>query len=371
MHGESHTNQGVGDSYYNDMFGEFLNPTGNEQYHYMLELERRLFTELRGRHARFSPEAPVNLIDLCCGEGTNAPIVLGTLKGATNMAPIHYVGVDVQEDSIRKMQQVMMNLKRSGIISEDSNAVQADVFKDLSSVPGKADVLRLSHGLYYMQTDVEGRGSHRDPGVSAFVQDAMSKVKERGFALMFHETEDSDLFSKRFDYTRHDGSSVHKMTDAAERLEAAAKDTGYKVAQVKFAPKLYFPELNGAELKQLQDVRNAKELGRLGDRQKRWLKLLMFAIQPPKEEFETFVSSGRLGEYVASAQELMQSNIREKGEQPYIYIRQSMQAIAKDDETFAQLQDVCATLQHEVDAGHLKGYVGTAMATAQTSRRMA
>ncbi len=362
-------------SYYNDMFSEFLRPQGNQQYHYMFHLERGLFAQMQHRFSHFSTSEPLTIIDLCCGEGTNAPIIIEAIKNATQVPSIRYFGSDIQSESIREMAKVINFLKGKKILDDLSTAQEQDVFGQTGGFlrDKKADVLTLRHGLYYMQTGVDGRTiphatqiSHEHIKVNSFLKNVMNQVKDNGYALMFHETETSDLFSKQFNYVRKDGSIIPKMTDAAERIETAARANGYKIVQVQFTPKLYFPVLSNKEINQLKAVRNKTQLDSLNTKQKRWVKLLMFAIQPPKEEFDQFLYSGVFAEYVGKAERIHAYNLRQivenVQEPPYLLIRQSMQTITCSINTETKLKAICTYLQHTVYNGALEQAVKNDMA---------
>lgn len=346
------------------MFSEFLHPQGNQQYHYMLHLEYSLFAQMQLYFSYFSSDKPLTMVDLCCGEGTNAQIIIAAIKDATQVPSIRYFGKDIQSESIHKMTQVINFLKSKGILDDLSMAVAQDVFEEGVDLfkNNKTDVLTLRHGLYYMKTDVDGRATqnfaqktHEYTKVNNFLKNIMNQIKDDGFALMFHETETSDLFSEQFNYVCKDGSITPKMIDAAERIEIAARANNYKLVQIKFAPKLYFPELSNKEMTQLKTVRNKTQLDVLNTQQKRWVKLLMFAIQPPEKEFDQFLSSGAFKEYVSKAERIHASNFRQimnnVQEPPYFFILQSMQAITCSTDTAAKLQTICFSLQNAVNSG--------------------
>jgi SAM-dependent methyltransferase len=295
-----------GNESYDDRFESFLNYT-NQKILTGILLEN-FFANLKSQEVIFAGDDPVKLLDIGCGEGTNATEMAQAIK-KTHVCKIDYQGLDYNANFIASTK---MRLNRQDIFSSVI-ANTADAFSGKTLADNKVDLAIASHVVYHAY-DPENKGQE-NAKVQNFLQGVHSSIAKNGIAILIHESSESDPNKLR------DGFDSRLMPNTDMKISQAAETLGLCIRNLAFDTKLNFPALSEDEWAQLKNPSSYKT-ATFKEGFKQVLNLVGFVVQ---RDLNDLCKSGQLADFIDG----VKSQIDKNG--GFLIIKCNMQVLLSND----------------------------------------
>ena len=317
---------------YAECFEAFVRGDANGQKHNTQHIVEALTQALRSEGVMFTREKTIDILDVGCGPGLYAKMLL-TSMGKAYPGKIHYRGVDINPAFVETAKKEVASLPN---VSQ-ADVVLANAFNGDTLLPDgqKANFALASHIVYYASDSSSGEEDTKRK-TENFVSAMMSSVTNNGIALYVHGGKDSDVHGK---VARKFGSH---MWDAPDRIAAAAKAIDKEAVSFPLESKLYFPTLDGSSYERLKHVNNYRHQPK-SSQEIRWLKLLAFALH---RDLAGLAGERKLADCVDYTRKLLSTNRDTKGS--YLMVRGDMQIVVNDPSLRQKVENAVASVKGQM-----------------------